>query len=434
MGERIKEDPQNEGLLAKIGKLAVDMQSEEKTEGGLAQFCYEVGEMVVDEEKRTRFLKVVDAIRTLASIPEEERQETLAFVTSRLPKDHTFSDTLIAMIEYALSDEEVPQPIKQEAVELIKQSGGILFQERINELLFTNSKLEHLIFGFSADGRSIDWKNADKIENGRITVSKPTKKKNAQDFVVLFDLDYSGVKGFIDRPLRNEERLVLLAAFSEFAKFRSDHGYVPDKINTTSQRMMRTLAGQQVRSEELEQILIKGAETLSVVRIKIDMTQHAQMKGKDVKKDVLTDYLLPIRTRVQERTNGENITYFEIGMSPLLQYSLDVGQYYTIPAQMLQVPEVGNKKYTQERTLIAAALIRNINMPGRNPRILLSTLAQQSGQLYETKVHKQRFRERLEDILKDWVCDPTVSVSGYRLEKEGRAFHAVVVDYHKERE
>lgn len=427
----MKEDPQKGGLLSKIGQLAVDMQSEEKPEGGFAKFCYDVGEMVIDEEKRNRFIKVVEAIRTLASIPEDERQETLDFVTSQLPEDHTFSDTLIAMIEYALSDEEVPQPIKQEAVELIKQSGGILFQERLDKLLFTNSKLENLIFGFSADGRSIDWKSANKIENGRITVSKQTKKK---DFVVLFDLDYSGVKGFIDRPLSHEERLVLLAVSSEFAKFYSDHGYMPDKINTTSQRMMRTLAGQQVRSEGLERMLIKGAETLSVVRIKIDMTQHAQMKGKTVKKDVITDYLLPIRTRVQERTNGENVTYFEIGMSPILQYSFDAGQYYTIPAQMLQVPEVGNKKFTTERLLIAEALIRNINMKGRNPRILLATLALQSGQPYETKVHKQRFRERLEDILKDWISDPTVSVSGYRLEKEGRAFHAVVIDYQKEKE
>ena len=154
--------------------------------------------------------------------------------------------------------------------------------------------------------------------------------------------------------------------------------------------------------------------------------------GKDVKKDVITDYLLPIRTRVQERNGGENVTYFEIGMSPILQYSFDAGQYYTIPARMLQVPEVGNKKYTKERTLIADVLIRNINMTGRNPRLLLATLALQSGLPYETKVHKQRFREKLVDILEDWICDPEVPVSGYRLEKEGRAFHAVVIDYHKE--
>lgn len=432
----MKEDPQNGGFFSKLGQFVVDMQSEGKPEGGLAGFFYDVGQYVLDlqqdEEKQKRFIKVIEAIHTLANIPEDEQQEALRFVTSQLPKEHTFSDTFVAMIEYALSDEDVPQPIKQEAVDLIKQSGGILFQERLDELLFTNSKLENLIFGFSADGRSIDWKNASKIENGRITVSKPTKKKNAQDFVVLFDLDYSGVKGFIDRPLRNEERLVLLAAFSEFAKFYSDHGFMPASINTTSQRMMRTLAGQQVRSEELEQILIKGAETLSVVRIKIDMTQHAQMKGKAVKKDIITDYLLPIRTRVQEKNNGENVTYFEIGMSPILQYSFDAGQYYTIPARMLQLPEVGNKKYTKERTLIADVLIRNINMTGRNPRLLLSTLALQSGQPYESKVHKQRFREKLVDILEDWVCDPEVPVSGYQLEKEGRAFHAVTIDYHKE--
>lgn len=370
------------------------------------------------------FIQFVNIVNKIGGKMQENQEEVLAFLAACKKISAMPEEEAKALLETALKGEVIPsnKELKQSP-----KSNGVLFQERLNELLFTNTLLENLLFGFSKDGRSIDWESGTKIENGSVTVSKKTAKKNA--YVVWFDLDWSGIKYSTNRPLGNKERLVLIAICSEFAKYYSDYGYMPERIYTTPKRMARTLAGSHVRSEELEQILLEGAETLSTVRLKIDMRQHAEMKGKNIKKDIVTDYLMPVRSREQEKHNGENVTYLEVMMPPLLQYALEVDQFYIVPARMLQLPEVGNKKYTKERTFITEALIRNIKMPERNPRILLTTLATQSGLPYETKVQKQRFREKLVDILEDWTSDPEIPVASYTLEKKGRAFHAVVINH-----
>lgn len=168
------------------------------------------------------------------------------------------------------------------------------------------------------------------------------------------------------------------------------------------------LTGGNKRPEKLTTLLSqieKSLDRLATTRMTINTTEQAKQHGYEIKKVILTSYLLPLE-KVEVLFKGSQqveTAYRLIGEPAIFEYSRNMKQFITIPLKLLKLD-----KATPELICLRIAVLKRVfcvcygNM--KYNRLAIETLLKEAGIEIQYKTQKQRYIKAIKqtlELLKD---------------------------------
>lgn len=173
----------------------------------------------------------------------------------------------------------------------------------------------------------------------------------------------------------------------------------------------------------------RSLDKMRFVRVQIDCTEelkrrNVSLDGSQITGGKIDTYLLALE-KIEVMAGGKKVTAYRIMKAPILyDYARLTKQVLTVPAKLLDVPNVSN---TEGRISVKNYLLRRISvMKGKTPqsnRILFTNVYDVAGKPDADKKEKERLRKYALTVLDYWKKESFIK--GYELVKDGKTIAAV---------
>jgi hypothetical protein len=175
--------------------------------------------------------------------------------------------------------------------------------------------------------------------------------------------------------------------------------------------------------------VINSLDKSRFMRLKIDFTEEAKVRGLPVEETEIESYLLTA-DKIKVKTGGHLMEAYQINRIPILyQYAQRTKQILSIPPKLLDTKEA--TRNTEEIISIKEYLIRRIeimkNDKSMSNKIVYDTIFEEVNIIIKRYTERDRYRRYIKDILSLWEKRDNY-IQGFKEYTVGKSFKGVEIN------